>query len=85
MEPESIRWIQEAIALALVRLNSLPESQGKDRLVSDAESLGREVDEWRDRKPSNAEGEDVRIRVISLHWVLAKAPPRARVRATLGK
>ncbi len=78
VDDPTLQWLREVIDLALLRLETFPESQGKDQLISDAESLRKQVDGWQSDPPSDAAAEDVRTRIVSLHVVLAKAPPRAR-------
>ena len=75
MDEETVQRLREAIDLALVRLETFP-TRGKDQLVSEAESLGREVDGWRNAPPSAAVEDAIGRRVASLHVILAKGTLR---------
>ena len=68
-DDENMRKLREALDLAMRRLMAFPASRTREQLVAAAESISREID-------AGQTSDVIRVKIASLHVMLAKAPPR---------
>jgi hypothetical protein len=61
----------DSIAAVVAALASIPDSDAKQRLISDAHACEREVLEWPQQPPSDEQREALMKRVLSLHIQVA--------------